>query len=120
MVTGIKVDGGVSSQVLTGLLLALPKVKEAIVINVFDLQSKPYIDMTLQIMNDFGVQIIHDNYKCFKIDGNQCYTGQEYEIEGDWSGAAFHLVGGAISSSVQLKGINIDSTQADKKVLEAL
>ena len=116
----IEVDGSISSQVLTGLLIALPKSKNKSRILVHNLQSIPYIDMTLQIIKDFGANITNENYKTFSTVGNQNYSGREYEVEGDWSGIAFHLVGGAISGSVEVTGIDIHSTQADKAILNAL
>ncbi|MFD1553985.1 3-phosphoshikimate 1-carboxyvinyltransferase [Putridiphycobacter roseus] len=116
----IEVDGSISSQVLTGLLIALPKAKNNSILSVFDLQSIPYIDMTLQIIKDFGVNITNNEYKKFHIEGKQSYKGREYEIEGDWSGAAFHLVGGAISGSIEVSGIKISSTQADRVIIDAL
>ncbi len=116
----IEVDGSISSQVLTGLLIALPKAKNKSNLSVIDLQSIPYIDMTLQIIKDFGVNITNDEYKKFRIEGKQSYEAREYEIEGDWSGAAFHLVGGAISGSVEVSGIKISSTQADRAIIDAL
>lgn len=116
----IHVDGSISSQVLTGLLIALPKAINNSVVSVHNLLSIPYIDMTLQIIKDFGVNIINEDYRTFTIEGNQTYTGRTYEIEGDWSGIAFHLVGGAIRGPVKITGINQNSMQADKVILEAL
>jgi 3-phosphoshikimate 1-carboxyvinyltransferase len=116
----VQVDGSISSQVLTGLLIALPKARNKSILYVHNLQSVPYIDMTLKIIRDFGVKITNLDYKTFIIEGNQTYTGREYEIEGDWSGVAFHLVGGAIKGSVEVTGINQNSTQADKAILDAL
>lgn len=116
----IQVDGCISSQVLTGLLIALPKAKNKSILTVHNLQSIPYIDMTLQIIKDFGVHVTNQDYKTFTIKGNQDYQGREYEIEGDWSGVAFHLVGGAISGSVEITHIYQQSTQADKAILDAL
>jgi 3-phosphoshikimate 1-carboxyvinyltransferase len=116
----IIVDGCISSQVLTGMLIALPKVKNNSVIGVIDLKSKPYVDMTLQIIEDFGGEITNQNYETFHVEGNQTYLGRNYEIEGDWSGIAFHLVGAAISGSVEVTGINIHSTQADRQITHAL
>lgn len=114
------VDGRIGSQVLTGLLIALPKALKSSKLEVIDLQSKPYIDMTIEIMTDFGVKITHEDYKTFKIKGAQTYKGTTYPIEGDWSGAAFHLVGAAISGDVMLTDINPASKQADAKIIEAL
>jgi 3-phosphoshikimate 1-carboxyvinyltransferase len=90
------VDGSMSSQMLTGLLLALPYAVNDSELIVSDLQSKPYIDMTIEVMRDFGVEVTHDDYKIFKIKAKQEYRPITYNVEGDWSGAAFLLVAGAI------------------------
>lgn len=115
-----KVDGSISSQVLTGLLIALPLAQQDSVLIVDQLQSIPYIDMTLDIMKKFGIKVQHDQYETFHINGNQKYKSQEYDIEGDWSGASFHLVAAAISGELELLGIQTDSLQADKAILDAL
>ncbi|MCD4745593.1 MAG: 3-phosphoshikimate 1-carboxyvinyltransferase [Bacteroidales bacterium] len=115
-----KVNCSVSSQVLTGLLTALPLVKNNSELLVHELKSKPYIDMTISLLKDFGIEIENSDYKQFKIKGNQTYKSCEYEIEGDWSGAAFMLVAGAIRGSIQVKGIKINSKQADKQILKVL
>ena len=116
----ISIDGRLGSQVLTGLLISLPKVTQSSLLEVIDLQSKPYIDMTIEIMAQFGVKLSHDNYIKFSVPGGQHYHGIKYKNEGDWSGAAFHLVGGAIAGDITLFDINILSKQADIKILEAL
>ena len=115
-----EVDGSISSQVLTGLLIALAKAKQNSKIIVHDLKSIPYIDMTIEIMEAFGVKIQHNHYHTFHIQGNSQYIAQNYEIEGDWSGAAFHLVGGAIAGDIQIIGINTTSVQADRAIIKAL
>ncbi len=116
----IKIDGSISSQVLTGLIMALPTVQEDSTISVSNLKSAPYIDMTLEIMELFGVKVSHTDYKEFHIPGNQVYKHTDYFIEGDWSGAAFLLVAGAIAGKVKLSGLKADSLQADRKIIEAL
>ena len=115
-----KVDGSLSSQFLTGLLMSLPLVDSDSELEVTDLQSKPYIDLTLQVINDFGVVVDHKHYKKFVIKGGQKYMPGEYTVEGDWSGAAFLLVAGAIGGEVEVREINLNSEQADKKILNAL
>lgn len=116
----INVDGRISSQVLTGLLIALPLAENDSVIEVENLQSKPYIDMTLEITKHFGVQIENQDYSRFIIKGKQKYQACNYTIEGDWSSAAFHLVAGAIGGRVELTGLNMNSKQADRKIIDAL
>ena len=116
----VNIDGSVSSQLLTGLLMALPLAENDSEIRVSHLKSKPYVDMTLQLMEDFGVQVENQDYKRFLIKGNQKYTAKEYAIEGDWSAAAFLLVAGAISGSLNVQGIFQNTKQADKAILEVL
>jgi 3-phosphoshikimate 1-carboxyvinyltransferase len=116
----IEIDGSLSSQLLTGLLIALPLADGDSTIKVRDLKSKPYIDMTLSIMQAFGVEVEHEDYQNFYIKGCQTYKDCEYAIEGDWSGAAFFLVYGAISGGIEIVNLNKASLQADKAILEAL
>lgn len=116
----ITIDGSESSQLLTGLLIALPLLYENSIIHVLDLKSVPYIQMTLDILSDFGIEIEHTDYQRFFIKGNQVPQPTQYTIEGDWSGAAFHLVGAAISGKVSVKGLHPYSAQADRKIITAL
>ena len=116
----VEIDGSITSQVLTGLLFALPLVGENSVIRVNDLKSKPYIDMTIELLQNFGITIEHKDYKIFYIKGNQKYQPTNYFIEGDWSGAAFLLVAGAIGGHVEVTNLNIISKQADMNILEAI
>ena len=116
----INIDGSEGSQLLSGLLIALPFLKKDSVINVSNLVSKPYVDMTISLLNDFGIEIVNNNYKSFFIRGGQNSNVATYTIEGDWSGAAFHLVGAAISGSVNVEGLNVNSLQADRAIIKVL
>lgn len=118
----ITVDGSLSSQFLTGLLMAYA-AKDAtdVVIHVKDLKSKPYIDLTLSVLNAFGWKVQHDQYERFEFLPHPTLpTHIDYTVEGDWSGAAFLLVAGAIAGPITVKGLQMDSTQADKAVMSAL
>lgn len=114
------VDGSVSSQLLSGLLLALPLVEEDSRLIVNSLRSKPYIDLTLQVLRDFGISIDNHGYRSFLIHGSQKFKPGSYEVEGDWSGAAFPLVLGAVSGSTEVRGLRPDSTQSDKYIIDLL
>ncbi len=116
----IEIDGSLSSQVLTGLLISLPVVENDSEIIVNNLKSKPYTDLTLQIIKDFGVKIENHDYKKFTIKGNQKYKAQDYRVEGDWSGASFLFVAGLIAGNVKVTGLNFESKQADKEILTAI
>ena len=118
----IEIDGSQSSQYLTGLLFAFAKsATSTVTITVRDLKSKPYIDLSLQMLKYFGYDVSHNNYTQFQINPvdnspkNICCT-----TEGDWSSAAFLVVAGAIAGSVTIKGLLPDSVQADKAVLQVL
>ena len=116
----ICIDASDSSQLLSGLLITLPFLDGDSSIYVKDLVSFPYVDMTIGILKDFGVDITNESYKRFFVKGNQQIKSSKYIIEGDWSGAAFHLVGAAISGEVKVYGLNPNSLQADKAILKAL
>lgn len=116
----IEINGSISSQLLTGLLIVLPTLESDSEILVHQLKSKPYIDMTLSIMKAFGVVVEHQNYQKFLIKGNQKYKSVEYDIEGDWSAAAFFLVAGAVKDSVTIDNLNPSSAQADRAILDVL
>lgn len=116
------VDGAISSQLLTGLLMALPKATEDSHLEVENLKSIPYIDMTLTLLRTVGIDIRHANYETFFIKGMQTYRfpRNEYWVEGDWSGAAFLLAAGAVGGTVTVTGLDTGSPQADRKIIQAL
>ncbi|MCD6565141.1 MAG: 3-phosphoshikimate 1-carboxyvinyltransferase [Bacteroidales bacterium] len=121
-ITGGKamVDGSLSSQFLTGLLIALPLAEKDSELIVNNLKSRFYIDLTIKVLKDFGIEILNNEYKHFIIPGSQVFISGEYEIEGDWSGAAFLLVAGAIGGEVKIENLDINSNQADRRILDVL
>ncbi len=120
----ISVDGSLSSQFLTGLLMAFSAAHASdITLTVKDLKSKPYIDLTLNVMKQFGMKVpINNNYQTFYFppSGTASVNKSEYNVEGDWSGGAFLLVAGAIAGNIEVKGLDVESVQADKAILKAL
>lgn len=116
------IDGSKSSQYLTGLLMALgSSAEEPVTIDVENLVSKPYIDLTLEMMLFFGYDITHEAYKHFYISPKKHQERNiEISIEGDWSSAAFFFVAGAIHGDINISGLKIDSKQADRKILEVM
>ena len=120
--TNISIDGSLSSQFLTGLLFAFgAAAKEEVTINVNDLKSGPYIDLTLSVMRRFGYNIINKNYRQFLLKPKSDIENVvEYTVEGDWSSASFLLVAGAVSGTVKVFGLDETSAQADKAILSAL
>jgi 3-phosphoshikimate 1-carboxyvinyltransferase len=112
------IRGDVSSQFITGLLYALPLLNGDSVINITtDLESKGYIDLTLDVLKMFGVNVINENYKKFIVKGNQEYKPFDYEVEGDYSQAAFFLEANMLGAEINLLKMNKDSNQGDKKIL---
>ena len=122
----IEVDGSLSSQFLTGLLLAYSAAgAKDVSIKVNNLKSKPYIDLTLDVMKKFGMNVPENkNYKefIFHIEPthHSSLITHEYTVEGDWSGGAFLLVAGAIAGSITVRGLDLSSTQADRAIMDAL
>lgn len=121
----IEIDGSLSSQFLTGLLMAYAAGNaKDVSIKVNNLKSKPYIDLTLDVMKQFGLKVPENkNYEEFYFNRNahdSPQTTHHYIVEGDWSGAAFLLVAGAVAGDITVKGLDVFSTQADKAVLQAL
>lgn len=114
------VDGSISSQVLTGMLIASPYAASDVTIHVKNLQSRPYIDITTELMKAFGVNVANKGYDEFLIKSGQRYQPRNYTVEGDWSGAAFFLVAGAIAGRVKVENLKISSSQADKVIINAL
>lgn len=122
----IEVDGSLSSQFLTGLLLAYAAAGASdVFIKVNNLKSRPYIDLTLDVMKQFGMKLpVNKLYNEFYFEksapDNSKKPPVNYTVEGDWSGGAFLLVAGAIAGPVTIRGLDPGSTQADKAILEAL
>ncbi len=116
----ITVDGSVSSQFITGLLLALPLAKQDTTLYVNRAVSLPYLDMTIETAQRFGVEISHKDYHEFYIEGGQSYSPTEFNIECDWSAASTLLVAGAIAGRVTINNISTLSKQADREICTAL
>ncbi|MBR5228901.1 MAG: 3-phosphoshikimate 1-carboxyvinyltransferase [Firmicutes bacterium] len=115
-----EIPGNISSQYISGLIFALPMLVGDSEIRVIgDLESASYIDLTLQMVRDFGVEIEKTEWG-FKIPGGQKYKGGEIEVEGDYSNAAFWMVADAIGSVLQLSGLREDSAQGDRKAADIL
>lgn len=119
----IKIDGSVSSQFLTAFLMAAPMASADTEIEIVgELVSKPYIKITLQIMQDFGIEVDNDNYQRFLIKGGQTYSAAgSYLVEGDASSASYFLAAGAIAGgSIKVTGIGKKSVQGDIQFADAL
>lgn len=113
-----EVPGNVSSQFITGLLLALPLTgKDCTIAVTSPLQSVGYINMTIRTMGVFGVKVEATENGYF-IKGGQSYKPCRYTCEGDWSQAAFFMAAGALGGRLTLKGLRTDSIQGDMQCLE--
>ncbi|WP_129722917.1 3-phosphoshikimate 1-carboxyvinyltransferase [Xylanivirga thermophila] len=116
-----EVRGDISSQFITGLMFALPLLREDSTIDITgELESKGYIDLTIDVLKAFSIDIINDGYKRFYIPGNQAYKPIKYIVESDFSQAAFFLVAGALGNNIICRGLNIKSTQGDRVILDIL
>ena len=115
-----EIDGSVSSQFLTGLLIALPAAPRDSCLRVQNLKSTPYIDMTLTLLKTCGILVENSDHRVFRIKGNQQYRVGDYRVEGDWSGASFLLVAGALGGSISVTGLGLSSPQADRRIMDAL
>ncbi len=117
--TTYELAGNVSSQFITGLLLALPLLDgDSKIVITTDLESKGYVDLTLDILKLFGIKVVNNDYHEFLISGNQTYQPLNYQVEGDYSQSAFFLVAGALGADITILGMNLNSSQGDKKILE--
>lgn len=115
----IEVDGSLSSQYITGLLMALPLASQDSILKVKNPTSTPYLQMTLDLLSEFGIEIKQSGFQEFKIRGKQKYQSPTtYRVENDWSAAAFWVVYGAIKQSIKIQSLNPKSSQADKKILD--
>lgn len=118
----VTVDGRISSQFVTGLLIALPLAQRDTTIEVEGAVSTPYIDMTLDTLKRFGVEVLYHegDYTQFYIEGGQKYQPVDYTIESDWSAAAMIMVAAAIAGEVTLRNLSMLSRQADTAICRAL
>ena len=116
-----EVRGDISSQFITGLLYTLPKLDgDSEIIITTNLESKGYIDLTLDVLDRFGIKIINENHKIFIVPGNQGYRAHDYRVEGDFSQVAFWLVAGFLNNGMNCLGMNPDSLQGDREIIKIL
>lgn len=119
----VNIDGSISSQFLSALLMAAPLLNKTITINVTgELVSKPYVDLTIDIIAQFGVQVINRNYQAFVVEQGQSYQSpKNFMVEGDASSASYFLAAGAISGGpVNVYGVGKNSVQGDIQFAEVL
>ena len=114
-----EIRGDISSQYISGLLMALPNLKaDSKIILTSPLVSAPYVDVTIEVLKNYGVNIEKTDYG-FLVKGNQKFNGN-MQAEGDWSNMAFFLVAGAINGKVTVGNLNLQSAQGDKCIVDIL
>jgi len=117
----IHLDGSLSSQFCSALLLIAPYFTEGFTLTVKDLRAKPYVDMTIQCMQDFGVKVDSKESGCYQLFPNQWYRCGSYVIEGDFSSAGYFFALAALTkSTICVENIPRYSLQADRKLLDIL
>lgn len=115
-----EIAGDISSQYITGLLLALPLLEDdSEIVLTTELESKPYVNMTIKVMADYGVEVAQTENGYF-IKGRQKYIPRDYSVEGDWSQAAFYAVAGALFGRVEMTGVDFNSMQGDKQIADII
>lgn len=117
-----RIPGNVSSQYISGLLFSLPILeKDSRIIVEGTLESRPYVEMTIKVLKDFGIEIV-ETAEGYEIPGGQSYHGPEsYQVEGDWSNGCFWLAAGALlEDGICVSGLDAESLQGDKKIIEIL
>lgn len=115
-----EIEGNVSSQFITGLLFALPLADEdSEIIMTSRLESKPYVDITVDILERFGISVI-ETENSFIIKGGQRYTPYDEQVEGDYSQAAFFFAANALGSHVDIQNLKSDSVQGDKAIIDII
>jgi len=116
-------EAGESSQLLTGLLMALPLTRPKSLLSVYSAASRGYLDLTMAVCGKFGVNISRNkSYSQFAIPGGQHYTAAEALVEGDWSAGAFLVVMGAVAGAaggLTIVGLDKESAQPDRAIVEA-
>lgn len=116
-----KVRGDISSQFITGLLYALPLLEEdSKIIMLTKLESKAYVDLTLDVLSKYGINIENNDYKEFIIKGAQRFKSRDYTIEGDYSQAAFFLAAALLGSNIVCSNLSFDSLQGDRVILKII
>lgn len=117
----LELSGKGGSQLLSGMLMALPLCDKTSKIELSEPTSIPYIDLTIKTIRDFGITVENIDYREFKIPGKQKYKPKNFiPIDGDWSGASMLMVGGAISNGITITNLSLNSKQADEKIVEIL
>lgn len=122
-VTGgdVSIRGDISSQFISAVLLIAPYVDKTLTLKLSTpLESKPYVSMTIETQRRYGVDVYAGEGMHSFIIERQLYKPSRFRVEGDWSSSAYLLTAGALAGRVTVKGLRLDSIQADRKILEIL
>ncbi|NLM51003.1 MAG: 3-phosphoshikimate 1-carboxyvinyltransferase [Clostridiaceae bacterium] len=113
--------GDISSQFVTGLLFALPNLEgDSEIVTTTPLESKGYVDMTIDSLKKFGVKVENEGYRRFYIKGGQKFLPKDVEVEKDYSQAAFFIVANALGADIEIKDLNEFSKQKDKEIIDII
>lgn len=116
-----EIEGNISSQFITGLLFTLPLLEgDSKIVITTELESKGYVDLTLDVLRQFSVKVENCSYKEFYIPGNQKYKSKNYKVEGDFSQAAFWLTAGTLGGQVECTDLNVNSLQGDRIIVDII
>ncbi len=112
----VSIDGSISSQFISSLLIVSPYVGFKIKV-LGSLKSKPYIDLTIDVMEDFGVKVYNNNYREFYVEKRE-YKAREYNVEGDYSSASYFFAISCLTGSrIKIENLKKDSMQGDREIL---
>jgi 3-phosphoshikimate 1-carboxyvinyltransferase len=116
-----RVRGDISSQFISGLMFALPFLDGDSAIEVTTaLQSRGYVELTLDVLETFGIEVKNDGFKRFFIRGNQRYKSTNYRVEGDYSQAAFWMAAGVLDGGIKCSGLSLNSAQGDRAIIDII
>jgi 3-phosphoshikimate 1-carboxyvinyltransferase len=116
-----RIKGSISSQFISGLLLAAPLLDGDSKITITTkLESRPYVDLTIDMMKRYSVEVENHGYEKFFIKGNQKYRASDYTVESDFSQAAFFLAAGILGEEISCEGLNMNSLQGDKIIIDII
>jgi 3-phosphoshikimate 1-carboxyvinyltransferase len=114
-----RLKGNVSSQFISGLMFLLPMLDgDSRIVITTELESKGYVDLTMDVQERFGIRVENNDYSEFFIPGNQQYRNTDYRVEGDYSQAAFWIVAGILGGNIRCLDLLPDSLQGDRAILD--
>jgi 3-phosphoshikimate 1-carboxyvinyltransferase len=114
----IVIDGSRTSQFVSGLLMGIPLLNKGIELTVLNLKSTPYVEMTIATLQKFGICMSADRGGIYKTETHFAYQAAKYVVEGDWSAASYWCIASALGHPLKIKGLNKDSLQADRRLLD--